>query len=321
MSELRKICRIFIQLLVPLWFVLAPIGIFLYICFIPFRFVYPCGVVEAEKEGQKKLSVTVAGNVTKTSKGDVLFVHGWPDSEYLWSRMSTYFVKDYRCIYVTLPQHDGLPRKGWGLDFDEIANQLVSVIEENKKGDQVTVICHDWGCYHTYNAYRRRPELFKRMACLDVAPDSERSASFLLFSVAYQWFNIFCFFLGPAGTVVMRITCKYFFNFKARPSDELHSSMNYSYYYLWRAIFFGSRASKKLRFPPSIRHFNLKKCPVYFAYGSKKICMFHSKRWLDALRANPSQCEVSALDCGHWIPIEKSREVSDKIVLWMRKTE
>jgi len=325
--EVKKITLIFLTMFVPMWCVLVPFGTFLFICFLPFR-LFPMGLVK-KTIPQQNLQVTIIGGDDddkkkrdKRTKGkeDIVFIHGWPDSKQLWSRIVPNFSSNHRCICVTLPNYAGKgPNEGWGVDFDEIADDLVRTIEKEKKSSQVTIICHDWGCFHAFNVYGRRPNLIKRIAALDVAPQPEKSISFLLFSVTYQFFLIYCWLLGSAGTCIQRIAM-YNAKYRARPISELYSTMNYSYYYIWKAILFGSRKERRKKLNPPLKCYDLATCPIYFAYGRKKICMFHSKKWIDLLKKN-SNCMVSSFDCDHWIPTKKAMEVSDEISAWMRSSE
>ena len=36
-------------------------------------------------------------------KGEILTIHGWPDSSEMWNKQTEYFKKDYRIINVTIP--------------------------------------------------------------------------------------------------------------------------------------------------------------------------------------------------------------------------
>ena len=65
--------------------------------------------------------------------------------------------------------------------------------------------------------------------------------------------------------------------YKARPFDELHPLMSYSYYYLWRDTFkkfFTCNCGKIFNgdgvlFGDMIEHIDLDTCPLYFAYAAK----------------------------------------------------
>jgi len=41
------------------------------------------------------------------AKGDLLFIHGWPDCGDLWKEQVQELSKEYTCIVVTMPGYDG----------------------------------------------------------------------------------------------------------------------------------------------------------------------------------------------------------------------
>ena len=179
-----KVIKVVIFVLMPLWFIFAPIGLMMYVLLLPF------GQMKRRKASTAKVTATICGN----PKGkEIVFVHGWPDSGNLWNHMLPYF-KDYRCIVLTSPCCDkGDPYSGTGKNFSQIALDIVSCVERHikNKNEKPIWIAHDWGTWHTYNVYKVRPDLVERMAVLDVAPEADMTPSMLLFCLAYQIFNIF----------------------------------------------------------------------------------------------------------------------------------
>ena len=131
-------------------------------------------------------------------------------------------------------------------------------------------------------------------------------------------FNIFCWFLGDSGTYTMRLAM-WCASYQGRPLSELQSSMNYNYYWLWTVLLLGSKSEKRAECPPRLKYFALDHTPIYFAYGLRKLKMFHSKKFAAALRANAKTCQISAFDCDHWIPVFKATEVSKEILGWMNR--
>ena len=309
MGELVKIFKVLILVFAPLWLIFAPIGVALYVLLMPF------GKMKRREASKAKVSVSIQGNPRGK---EIVFVHGWPDSGNLWNLMLPYF-KDYRCIVLTSPCCEtGNPYSGSGFNFSQITLDIVSCVEKHRKNqDEKPIwIAHDWGTWHTYNVYKVRPDLVERMAVLDVASEADMTPSMSLFCFAYQIFNVFCWYLGDAGTYTMRLAL-WFAGYQGRPIMELQSSMNYNYYWLWKVLLTGSKSEKRAECPPRLKHFALDRTPVYFAFGLRKLKMFHSKKWIKLLRNHAKTCQVSAFDCDHWIPIHKPVEVSKEILAWI----
>ncbi len=179
MKELKKTIKVLLFVFVPLWFMFAPLGLLMYVLLLPF------GQAKRRDRTKQEVVAKVVGN--PKSEKEIVFVHGWPDSGDLWNRMLPYF-KEYRCIVLTMPCCDaGLPCDGYGFCFSQITLSITQCVEMHRKNMDVkpTWIAHDWGCWHTYNVYKVRPDLVKRMACLDVGPDADMTLSMAFFCFAY----------------------------------------------------------------------------------------------------------------------------------------
>jgi pimeloyl-ACP methyl ester carboxylesterase len=310
MGEITKIIKVVLFVFTPLWLMFAPLAIVMYVILLPFS-------TKPRAIASQNVSVKIVGN----QKGkEIVFVHGWPDSGNLWNKMLPYF-KDYRCIVLTMPYCDAQAYGGQGLNFSQITLEIAACVDKHRKNqkEKPIWIAHDWGTTHTYNVYKVRPDLIRMMAVLDVAPKIDMSISMFLFVTSYQFFNVFCWYLGDVGTYTMRLAM-WFAGYRGRPIGELHSSMNYNYYWLWKCMLFGSKNEKRAEMPPPLKYFALDRMPVYYAFGLRKLKMFHSKKWIALLRKNAKTCQVSAFDCDHWIPIHKAPEVSAEILAWITKT-
>lgn len=59
-------------------------------------------------------------------------------------------------------------------------------------------------------------------------------------------------------------------------------------------------------------------CPVFYGYGTakgKKNFMFHSPEWIKKLKENSDYgCQVHQFDCDHWVSIEKSEELNERVL-------
>ena len=177
----------------------------------------------------------------------------------------------------------------------------------------MTIICHDWGSAYSLGFQKTRPDLVHRMVCVDVI-GGEKTWVMIYLCAIYQWFNVFCYLIsGFGGKVAMKMFLKT--AYKARPYDELHPLMSYSYYYLWKDAFtklftgnfdvvFNGVLCKDM-----IEHIDLDKCPLYFAYATKNClpgCAFHQPQQFERLVSNKN-CKVEAFDSDHWIPFYRSK--------------
>jgi hypothetical protein len=155
----------------------------------------------------------------------------------------------------------------------------------------------------------RAPELVSHIVALDVGRVMPDTAAFTFFLATYQFFNILMFLLGgPAGSWATRSFLA-MGKYRARPMAEVHSDMNYLYFYFWRKRLFNWG---KLALPSPY------KCtaPYFFAYGSRKIAMFHGDRWLDTVRASPVN-RVLACDSDHWITVKCSPTLNAAVHDWL----
>jgi pimeloyl-ACP methyl ester carboxylesterase len=238
-----------------------------------------------------RLTPIIEGN----EAGETLvFIHGWPDDASLWDESVAALRDRYRCVRVTLPNFSGERAVRRGYDTAEVVDALEALVSDAARGEQVTLVLHDWGCYWGHAVHKRRPELVSRLVGLDVsahfrAPDART----MLGIVAYQWWLLAAFEIGgPVGDAMTRRFAKR----AGIPVDgaKLTSWMNYPYRNFWsdflakrdRALFAG--------YWPT--------CPILFVYGKNKPFPFHSERWLEHVRKVGG--EVVGLPCGHWVPHE-----------------
>lgn len=107
----------------PLWFVVAPVGMIVSILCLPFK------ILRRMYYGRPKNNAMEVRISECTGKGkgkdELLFVHGWPDSGDMWNKEVAYLRSEYRCIVVTLPNfsnggRDAAAAGNWGYGFEQI---------------------------------------------------------------------------------------------------------------------------------------------------------------------------------------------------------
>ncbi len=247
--------------------------------------------------------------------GSVLFfIHGWPDSGDLWAAQVEAFKQDYFCVVVDLPNSIQFETKR-GYDFPELTEQLVtglrSALGQSGKST-ATLIGHDWGANLAYRIEAKHPELVDRMITMDVGghfrPEGFGHSAFI---ISYQWWLVLAYFIGkriPAvGDGMSRLICRYF---KAPRVADVHSYMNFYYFYIWRSILLKSYADKALhRYRPTR--------PILYLYGKRKPYMFHSKKWLEILAENPSSRVVEIARGGHWFMRDQPEQTLSEMRAWL----
>jgi pimeloyl-ACP methyl ester carboxylesterase len=110
-------------------------------------------------------------HVTEQGEGPpVLFCHGFPDTAYTWRRqMKAIAAAGYRAI---APDMRGYGRSSAPADANSYtplhtAGDLVGLLDALKISS-ATLVGHDWGATHAWNAALMRPDRFKAIFCLSV---------------------------------------------------------------------------------------------------------------------------------------------------------
>eukprot|EP01065_Artemidia_motanka_P050702 TRINITY_DN8730_c0_g3_i1.p1 TRINITY_DN8730_c0_g3~~TRINITY_DN8730_c0_g3_i1.p1 ORF type:complete len:342 (+),score=115.12 TRINITY_DN8730_c0_g3_i1:54-1028(+) len=307
MSALGILTRITL----PLWGIIVPIGLLCWLVTLPLKLLAKAyQLVNGGGLPPMRTTFEVRGPDEASAKDVILFVHGWPDSGQLWTKLAGDMASQgFRCIVVTLPGFDGKSSVGWGMDFEGVADELAKVVESEVKAKRVTLFIHDWGCTFGYNLAARYPEMVKRIVSLDVGSHFAMRPAMGLFVASYQLFNLLAFLLGSPGGDVMNRMFLTFSKYSARPIGEARSSVNYPYLRMWLRLIM-------LRGPPR-GVMPTEACPIWYGYALHKPGPFHSNKWLHKLRTTAG-CHEQAFKCGHWITEEKYDELKDSVLPWLK---
>ena len=180
----------------------------------------------------------------------------------------------------------------------------------------MTLIQHDWGSAFGYYLRHDRPDLVHRIVSLDIGGDLDLSFTFKLFSLSYTFFFCLMFALGePVAsfmTLFMNLGMSIVdFGRQERPLGEINGSMFWPYWHLYASHLFNRSDTYLCRFWQQDRWHTLdpSSCPELFLYGARKPIMYHSDRWEKELQ-KAEKCRVIALDCGHWVTVEKGEQVT-----------
>jgi len=252
-----------------------------------------------------ELDPIIEGNVSGET---LVFVQGWPDDASLWDRLVGILSARYRCVRVTMPNYAGTREVRWGHSTEEIIEALARCIRKTSPDSPVTLIIHDWGAYWGHAMHARHPELVKRIACLDVAPQVEPGFGAALGIILYQGWLALAFFLGgPVGDWMTRAFASAIGAPMSR--DQINAWMNYPYRNIWQDIFAGRGRQHFEDYWPEM--------PLLFVYGTRKPFPFHSEAWVDHVKRTGG--EVVGLDCGHWVSQET--DFDEILVRWLGATD
>ena len=243
----------------------------------------------------------------------IVMVHGWPDTAALWRAQVAHFAPQFRSVRFTLPGFDvtGPPRS---LSLDDTVDFLRRVVEAVSPGRPVILMIHDWGALFGFELAMRHPHLVDRIVAIDVAdPGSgawrrEVGKRALLGAMAYQLWLALAFGIGAriSAGIGNRMT-RWMASVGRAPAPPEHIgwSMNYPYAIAW----FGLLGGYKLqRVQP--------RCPVFFAWGTRKPFMFHSSRWIEWLRDDPKH-HAEAFQANHWVMVTAAPELNAAVQRWL----
>jgi soluble epoxide hydrolase / lipid-phosphate phosphatase len=85
--------------------------------------------------------------LSTTSKPNLLFAHGWPDSAHLWTAQIAHFLSlSYGCIAIDCLGYAGTskPADPEAYNGEEMAGDVVEILDAEGL-DKVILVGHDWG--------------------------------------------------------------------------------------------------------------------------------------------------------------------------------
>ncbi|CAD8059025.1 unnamed protein product [Paramecium primaurelia] len=253
----------------------------------------------------------------KNSNILLIFLHGFPDTMRLWDQTITGIQKsDVQILNISYPNYHQSQNLKFGLDFPEVVKRIRSTIEHVDNGQNLKklLITHDWGAFYGYLYDQKYPQTVDDIIALDVGAQVDLSLKSGLLIESYQITFAIAFLLTLIpiigeffGTLLARLYMKFILRIPI--PQNYTAKINYPYFYFQKNLLFDSilNKSKKFlyRYKPSV--------PVVFIYGEKKPFQFHSARWQLTLSQN-ADSEFIAAKTGHWIQVEQSDLVINKII-------
>lgn len=219
------------------------------------------------------LPYELSGN--RSSDQIIVFLHGWPDTSAVWSKVIPSLERNYCVLNITYPNYPPKEKIPKGQDYEVLADRAKETIDHmNETKRRVTLVSHDWGCWVGYYLDQRNPGYISEMIALDVGAKFNFFLPSILF---YQMTLLIAFIIGRSiGRYLTHFIMKKYFNYWPAWGEKMKSSENYDYRYLWKKIVMGGLSSDR-GFLPNYRP----SCPVTFVYGTVKPHQYFKQEWLD----------------------------------------
>jgi len=227
----------------------------------------------------------------------IVFLHGWPDTDALFSKQYPAFEQDYRIVSMVLPNYtkEAPFPQGTGLlgtPLDTLADLFIATVKSTCGATPPLLVAHDWGAIVAYLALSKEPRLVARLVALDIGQHSSPTLKGIFILCAYQWTLIASYFMPSLiGNCLTRLVARLF---KAPGAAVAHAGMNYLYVQVWRMLLTGTAKPLQKWDPPKV--------PILYLYGLNKPLFFHSQRWLQFVSSQPEATggKVVAYPGGHW---------------------
>lgn len=255
------------------------------------------------------IEILVDGNADDT----LVMLHGWPDSAALWQGTVDALSDRWRCVRFTLP---GFGPAGRGpVSVQAMTATLARIIDAVSPARPVTLVLHDWGCLFGYHYVALHPQRVARVVGLDIgdagskAHRAELSWRAVAGIVAYQGWLALAWRIGGAvgdrmaRAMTTRMHCP-------TPAAEVHAGLGWPYWMVFTGAAGGLRQARRVADPP---------CPMFFAWGRRKPFMFHSRAWVERLRAR-ADCRAVELKAGHWMMVDQPAALHEPLREWLAAT-
>jgi cis-3-alkyl-4-acyloxetan-2-one decarboxylase len=240
----------------------------------------------------------------------VVMIHGWPDTHRLWDSTVAHLKGRHRCVRFTLPGFD-VAQPPRPTSMAQMTALFKAVVDRVSPDRPVTLLLHDWGCVFGYEFAARHPDRVARVVGVDIG--DHNSGAYLRslpakakFQVAFYqlWLALAWKLGGSLGDRMSRWMARAI-GCRTDPA-RIGWRQNYPYAMQWFGTAGGFRGAARVDLP----------CPMLYVYGQRKLFMFHSPRWLEALAARAG-CAVHALPTGHWVMAQQPDAFNRVVGEWL----
>jgi pimeloyl-ACP methyl ester carboxylesterase len=98
----------------------------------------------------------------------ILFVHGWPQNWWCWSRVAPLLAGERRCLMPDLRGHGWSSAPSSGYEKQRFAEDMVALLDALSI-ERVTYVGHDWGAFAGLLIGIHAPERLSRLIALSIA--------------------------------------------------------------------------------------------------------------------------------------------------------
>jgi pimeloyl-ACP methyl ester carboxylesterase len=239
----------------------------------------------------------------------LVMVHGWPDTQALWTPQVAHFRSRFRCVRFTLPGFEPGGRAR-ALAPAQMVSHLADILQAVSPGEPVALMLHDWGAVYGWQLAMQHPTRVARIVGIDIGDTASAEFRRSLSPVqragiaAYQ-LTLAAAWKLPAslGDAVTRRMAR---ALRAPAPQAAHAGMNHPYAAFWSGGFKGSRPVQPA-------------CPTLFVWGERKPFLFHAPAWADRLAATPG-CASVGLRAGHWVSVNQPEAFHRTVDDWLRAT-
>ena len=271
------------------------------------------------------IKYTTIGDINNNN-GILVFIHGFPDFEYLWDKQVEHFkAKNYCCITLELPNyHIDRIQNPWGYDLFVVIDAISDTIKQLLNDKECCLIAHDWGSLLAQLLYLNyKTEInFSHLIILDVGDGVDKKDKVTQSKLVYQLHMAACFILPPMiGTFYLNYYSRNneifannnegipLWEKEKKDNKTYYSSLQcYMYYHTIKAILTGNAKSISIR----SRLNEYDGLPILFINGNKTPLRFYTDKFKEFLEER-SYCKFLDFDCSHWIPTDKPDELNDAI--------
>eukprot|EP00611_Tribonema_gayanum_P023719 TRINITY_DN5053_c0_g1_i1.p2 TRINITY_DN5053_c0_g1~~TRINITY_DN5053_c0_g1_i1.p2 ORF type:complete len:299 (+),score=100.98 TRINITY_DN5053_c0_g1_i1:120-1016(+) len=243
------------------------------------------------------------------SKPPVVFLYGWPDNAQVFAPQIAHLTSlGYRCHVIDLPGFaeplDAAHTWGYSAaDTVEFIRRKVADIS-GSSGGGVILVGHDWGATFGLMVEERHPQLVAKFVSLDIG--GAMSPGLITWAIVlwYQTTLALAFLIG--GRVGSLMATFIAWAFKApQTSLPVPARKCYPYVRLFAEMAHARAPVAERVFVPYVT-WRLPRCPVLFIYGAqgmKQLCMFHTRKWAEAVASKADSYTVEYKDAGHWVQV------------------
>ena len=258
----------------------------------------------------------------------MIFIHGWPDDEKLWSyQMNTGGLSDnYYCCALRLPNSSTNNNKFNSFpDMVKLIYNTIKIIQKKrlKESEKIILVGHDWGAHLCYLIEREYPDIVSKLITIDVGYDISFTFTDMLVTIMYQFYLALAYCIGLfipfIGTMLVRAFASLCQIGQGTPTslNRINCYSAHFYAYFHAAMWF------RINYSSTILNNYKPLCPILFIYPTGKRGMtpvFHSNKMLIDIHTRKDNSSVVEIkNAGHWVVHHQASTITSKINYWLNE--